>query len=74
MNFDAWTSTLYLTKKPILHSILTRRVSPPRTCFGHWNELRRPLTENIELQNEGFSRSPLQIYVPVSPRFGVAVL
>ena len=74
MNFDAWTSTLYLSKKPILHSILTRRVSPPRTCFGHWNELWRPLTENTEVQNEGFSRPPLQIYVPVSPRFGVAVL
>ena len=44
------------------------------TCFGHWNELWRPLSENIELENVGFSRPQLQIYVPVSPRFGVAVL
>ena len=67
ISFDAWTSTLHLTEKPILHSILTRRVSPPRTCFGHWNELWRPLTENTELQNAGFLRPPLQIYVPASP-------
>ena len=44
------------------------------TCFGHWNELWRPESENIELENVGFSRPKLQIYVPVSPRFGVAVL
>ena len=36
------------------------------TCFGHWNELWRPLSENIELENVGFSRPPLQIYVPVT--------
>ena len=36
------------------------------TCFGHWNELWRPLSENIELQNAGFSRPPLQIYVLVT--------
>ena len=44
------------------------------TCFGHSNELWRPLSENIELENVGFSRPPLQIYVPVSPWSGVAVL
>ena len=26
------------------------------TCFGHWSELWRPLSENIELENVGFSR------------------
>ena len=36
------------------------------TCFGHWSELWRPLSENIELENVGFSRPPLQIYVPVT--------
>ena len=36
------------------------------TCFGHSNELWRPLSENIELENVGFSRPPLQIYVPVT--------
>ena len=31
------------------------------TCFGHWNELWRPLSENIKLaKNLGFSRPPLQ--------------
>ena len=34
------------------------------TCFGHWNELWRPPSENTELVNVGFSRPPLQIYVP----------
>ena len=43
-------------------------------CFGHRNVFWRPLSENIELENVGFSRPPLQIYVPVSSRFGVAVL
>ena len=43
-------------------------------CFGHRNVFWRPLSENIELENVGFSRPPLQIYVPVSPLFGVAVL
>ena len=28
VSFDAWTNTLHLTEKPILHSILTRRVPP----------------------------------------------
>ena len=36
------------------------------TFFGHWSELGRPLSENIELENVGFSRPPLQIYVPVT--------
>ena len=36
------------------------------TCFGHWSELWRPLSENIELENVGFSLPPLQIYVPVT--------
>ena len=36
------------------------------TCFGHCNELYHPLSENIELENVGFSRPPLQIYVPVT--------
>ena len=36
------------------------------TCLGQWNELWRPLSENIELENIGFSRPPLQIYVPVT--------
>ena len=36
------------------------------TCFGHKNELWRPLSDNIELENVGFSRPPLQIYVPVT--------
>ena len=36
------------------------------TCFGHWSELWLPLNENIELENVGFSRPPLQIYVPVT--------
>ena len=28
ISFDAWTSTLHLTEVPILHSILTPRISP----------------------------------------------
>ena len=28
ISFDTWTSTLLWTEKPILHSILTRRISP----------------------------------------------
>ena len=35
-------------------------------CFGHRNLFWRPLSENIELENVGFSRPPLQIYVPVT--------
>ena len=58
-----------------LMSILSqKRFLSGCTCFGHWNELWRPESENIELENVGFSRPKLQIYVPVSPRFGVAVL
>ena len=41
-------------------------ISSGCTCFGHWSELWLPLNENIELENVGFSRPPLQIYVPVT--------
>ena len=35
ISFDTWSSTLHMNEMSILHSILTRRISPvtPSTCF-----------------------------------------
>ena len=49
-----------LSQKRFLFSL--SEVAVPGSVMTEW----RPLSENIELENVGFSRPPLQIYVPVT--------
>ena len=74
--YESWVKVLLRSKfnvKFVTKTFSFQLIRSGCTCFDDWNELWRPLSENMELESVGFSRSPLQIYVPVSPRFGVAV-
>ena len=51
-----------LSQKRFVFSLSEVAVPVSVTEMNLW----RPLSENIELENVGFSRPPLQIYVPVT--------